>query len=104
MVTEGSSSLYSLFHLFLTLLRLAATLRLAPLLPTKVAIAQFPGVQQAVSAVQEILSSPQGLHIRKFSNAATSTQFTPCTECVELLDDRSECIAFLSEYLVPIKL
>lgn len=49
-----------------------ATLRLAPLLPTKVAVAQFPNIQQAVSAVQEILNSPQGSHI----------------QCVELLDDR----------------
>ncbi|KAF8163177.1 FAD-linked oxidase-like protein [Crassisporium funariophilum] len=48
-----------------------ATLRLTPLLPTKVAMAQFPDVQQAVSAVQEILNSPQGPHI----------------QCVELLDD-----------------
>lgn len=42
-----------------------ATLRLAPVLPTKVAMAQFPNVQQAVSAVQEILNSPYGPHIRK---------------------------------------
>ncbi|KAF9483866.1 D-lactate dehydrogenase cytochrome oxidoreductase [Pholiota conissans] len=48
-----------------------ATLRLAPLLPTKVAMAQFPNVQKAVSAVQEILNSPQGPHI----------------QCIELLDD-----------------
>ncbi|KAJ7168298.1 D-lactate dehydrogenase cytochrome oxidoreductase [Mycena crocata] len=48
-----------------------ATLRLAPLLPTKVAMAQFPDVQHAVSAVQEILNSPYGPHV----------------QCVELLDD-----------------
>ncbi|KAH8117132.1 D-lactate dehydrogenase cytochrome oxidoreductase [Phellopilus nigrolimitatus] len=48
-----------------------ATLRLAPLLPTKVAIAQFPDVQHAVKAVQEILSSPYGAFI----------------QCVELVDD-----------------
>ncbi|KAJ8517444.1 hypothetical protein ONZ45_g5394 [Pleurotus djamor] len=47
-----------------------ATLRLAPLLPTKVAMAQFPDVHHAVSAVQEILNSPYGSHI----------------QCVELLD------------------
>ncbi|KAL0947531.1 hypothetical protein HGRIS_013628 [Hohenbuehelia grisea] len=47
------------------------TLRLAPLLPTKVAMAQFPDVHHAVSAVQEILNSPYGAHI----------------QCVELLDD-----------------
>ncbi|KAK2467017.1 hypothetical protein APHAL10511_001275 [Amanita phalloides] len=49
-----------------------ATLRLAPCLPTKVAMAQFPDVEHAVSAVQEILNSPQGQHI----------------QCIELLDDR----------------
>ncbi|KAF9001885.1 D-lactate dehydrogenase cytochrome oxidoreductase [Cyathus striatus] len=48
-----------------------ATLRLAPLIPTKVAMAQFPNVELAVSAVQEILNTPQGPHI----------------QCVELLDD-----------------
>ncbi|KAI0721511.1 D-lactate dehydrogenase cytochrome oxidoreductase [Cerioporus squamosus] len=41
-------------------------------IPTKVAMAQFPDVQHAVSAVQEILNTPAGPHI----------------QCVELLDDR----------------
>lgn len=41
------------------------TLRLAPLLPTKVALAQFPNVEVAVNAVQEILNTPHGPHIRK---------------------------------------
>ena len=41
-----------------------ATLRLAPLLPTKVAMAQFKNVEQAVSAVQEILNAEYGSHIR----------------------------------------
>lgn len=44
---------------------LLATLRLAPLIPTKVAMAQFPDVEHAVSAVQEILNSPYGSHIRQ---------------------------------------
>ena len=70
-VTEGSRILRLLCSLFLTSLCLAATLRLAPLLPTKVAMAQFPNIQQAVSAVQEILNSPQGLHIRKLSEVST---------------------------------
>ncbi|KAJ8482269.1 hypothetical protein ONZ51_g5470 [Trametes cubensis] len=48
-----------------------ATLRLAPIIPTKVAMAQFPDVEHAVSAVQEILNTPAGPHI----------------QCVELLDD-----------------
>lgn len=42
----------------------SATLRLAPVIPTKVAMAQFPNVEKAVSAVQEILNSPAGSHIR----------------------------------------
>ncbi|PFH50696.1 hypothetical protein AMATHDRAFT_75487 [Amanita thiersii Skay4041] len=49
-----------------------ATLRLAPRLPTKVAMAQFPNVEHAVNAVQEILNTPYGPHI----------------QCIELLDDR----------------
>ncbi|OBZ75649.1 D-lactate dehydrogenase [cytochrome] 1, mitochondrial [Grifola frondosa] len=49
-----------------------ATLRLAPVIPTKVAMAQFPDVEHAVSAVQEILNTPHSPHI----------------QCVELLDDR----------------
>ncbi|KAF8836757.1 FAD-binding domain-containing protein [Paxillus ammoniavirescens] len=48
-----------------------ATLRLAPWVPTKVAMAQFQNVEKAVSAVQEILNTPYGPHI----------------QCVELLDD-----------------
>ncbi|KAF7305161.1 D-lactate dehydrogenase [cytochrome], mitochondrial [Mycena kentingensis (nom. inval.)] len=48
-----------------------ATLRLAPALPTKVAMAQFPDVKHAVSAVEEILNSPYAAHV----------------QCVELLDD-----------------
>ena len=43
---------------------LQATLRLAPVIPTKVAMAQFPTVENAVSAVQEILNTPSGPHIR----------------------------------------
>lgn len=42
-----------------------ATLRLAPVIPTKVAMAQFPNVEYAVSAVQEILNTPYGPHIRE---------------------------------------
>ncbi|KAK7693183.1 hypothetical protein QCA50_002749 [Cerrena zonata] len=49
-----------------------ATLRLAPVVPTKVAMSQFPSVEHAVSAVQEILNNPNGSHI----------------QCVELLDDK----------------
>ena len=45
-----------------------ATLRLAPIVPTKVAMAQFPDVEHAVSAVQEILNTPHGPHIRQYPN------------------------------------
>lgn len=41
-----------------------ATLRLAPVLPTKVAMAQFRNVENAVGAVQEILRTSHGVHIR----------------------------------------
>ncbi|KAG6333829.1 hypothetical protein ID866_5261 [Astraeus odoratus] len=48
-----------------------ATIRLTPRVPTKVAMAQFPDVETAVSAANEILKTPYGPHI----------------QCVELLDD-----------------
>ncbi|KIJ57434.1 hypothetical protein HYDPIDRAFT_142154, partial [Hydnomerulius pinastri MD-312] len=65
-----------------------ATLRLAPRVPTKVAMAQFPNVEKAVSAVQEILNTPYGPHIRQFSSRISSiTPLTSPPECVELLDD-----------------
>jgi D-lactate dehydrogenase (cytochrome) len=41
-----------------------ATLRLAPIVPNKVAMAQFPDVGRAVDAVQEILRTPYGANIR----------------------------------------
>ena len=50
--------------IFLNLISMTATLRLAPLLPTKVALVQFPDVQHAVDAVQEVLRSPYGNNIR----------------------------------------
>ncbi len=49
---------------------MTATLRLAPLLKTKVAMAQFDDVEHAVSAVQELLKSPYGTHIRKKPDSA----------------------------------
>ncbi|KAI0029461.1 FAD-linked oxidase-like protein [Vararia minispora EC-137] len=49
-----------------------ATLRLTPVVPTKVAMAQFPNPERAVSAVQEILLSPYGANV----------------QCVEFLDDK----------------
>ena len=62
-VTEGTS--YCARVDGFTLTNASATLRLAPLLPTKVAMAQFTDVGHAVSAVQEILQSPYGSHVRE---------------------------------------
>jgi hypothetical protein len=42
----------------------AVTIRLAPLLPTNVAIAQFPDVRKATEASIEIMN--RGVGIRKF--------------------------------------
>ncbi|TFY78542.1 hypothetical protein EWM64_g5473 [Hericium alpestre] len=56
-----------------------ATLRLAPVLPTRVALAQFPDAEKAVSAVQEILLSPYGSNM----------------QCIEFLDENS-MISFTS--------
>lgn len=71
-----------------------ATLRLAPVVPTKVAMAQFPDVEHAVSAVQEILNTPHGPHIRKFGTFARAGIhiYQLFSECVELLDDHSELV------------
>lgn len=41
-----------------------ATIRLAPLLPTRVAVCGFPGVEEAVQAVSEITN--MGVTLRKF--------------------------------------
>ena len=49
-----------------------ATLRLAPILPTSVAVAQFSDVATAVSAVTEVLNSPMGAHVRKSMRRHTS--------------------------------
>ncbi len=50
-----------------------ATLRLAPRLPTKVAMAQFPSIDKAVDAVQEILNSPYGANFRESHVIASSS-------------------------------
>ena len=64
-------------------------------------MAQFPDVEHAVSAVQEILNDPNGSHIRAYQDSILL--FVPRTqllylfpiECVELLDDNSMCIRIL---------
>lgn len=64
-VTEGRS--VGLRSFLILSFQHLATLRLTPVIPTRVAMAQFPDVEHAVSAVQEILSTPCGPHIRKLS-------------------------------------
>ena len=69
---------------------LKATLRLAPIVPNKVAMAQFPNVGRAVDAVQEILRTPYSANVR-----SCTPFFRLCfllisdSECIELLDDNS---------------
>jgi D-lactate dehydrogenase (cytochrome) len=63
-VTEGPLDMLNVTVLR-QLMFFVATLRLAPVIPTKVAMAQFPDVEHAVNAVQEILNSPYGPHLRK---------------------------------------
>ena len=53
-----------------------ATLRLAPVVPTEVAMAQFPDVEHAVNAVQEILNTPHGPHIRESCHIVLGTTLT----------------------------
>lgn len=53
-------------------------------------MAQFPDVKMAVSAVQEILNTPYGPHIRSYpSTPRIQFYLTLFLECVELLDDHS---------------
>jgi len=54
-------------------------------------MAQFPDVERAVSAVQEILNTPHGPHIRKNNAFWLCLAYIQDTlECIELLDDHSE--------------
>lgn len=41
-----------------------ATIRLAPVLPTRVAVCGFPGVEEAVQAVGEVIN--KGVQMRKY--------------------------------------
>jgi len=63
-VTEGLIIL--LYHLFSMAdpSYPSATIKLAPRLPTTVAIAQFPDVNSACEAVTDIMNSSAGAHIR----------------------------------------
>ena len=64
-----------------------ATLRLTPKIPTSVAVAQFPDVQRAVSAVTEVLRSPVGSNIRMCNYFQRPSLTLSASECVELLDN-----------------
>lgn len=44
------------------------TVKLAPVLPSTVAVAQFPDADTAAAAVDELLKSQYGMHIRKCSS------------------------------------
>lgn len=70
-------------------------------------MAQFPSVQHAVSAVQEILNNPNGPHIRMESYdpycGRTLLKFTSI-ECVELLDDKSTYLHNFPEYTTNLAL
>lgn len=66
---------------------LAATLRLAPLLPTSVAVVQFPDVKKATEAVRDIINT--GVGIRTYIIEARLTSFIQkLAECIELLDSK----------------
>jgi|ERR1700722_8489947 len=67
------------------------TIRLTPRLPTKVAMAQFSNVQDAVGAVQEMLTSPYGAFVREFFDKAVNstvnldmTPFQSASNCLTL--------------------
>lgn len=77
-ITEGQHRVYLVFLLFVRFVGVAAdsyrfgivpvaTIRLAPLLPTTVAIAGFPSVEHAVKAVGEVINS--GVPIRESRRA-----------------------------------
>ncbi len=61
------------------------TIRLAPVLPTNVAVVQFPNVRNATEAVVDILN--QGVGIRKPSSVNHLTALKRSVECIELVDD-----------------
>lgn len=61
-VTEGEQDKFPEFVLWVTLERGIVTIRLAPIIPSQVAIAQFPSIKQATEAVIEILNT--GVNIR----------------------------------------
>jgi len=64
----------------------SVTIRLAPLLPTTVAVVQFPNVQKATEAVVDVLNS--GVGIRTYRPVYLWSVISyPAPECVELVDD-----------------
>lgn len=64
------------------------TVRLAPVIPTQVAIAQFPSAKHATEAVIEVLNT--GVNIRAYQPSGPSLSMAQndlyFAECVELMD------------------
>jgi D-lactate dehydrogenase (cytochrome) len=67
------------------------TIRLAPVLPTTVAVVQFPDVRKATEAVSEVVNRGVGIractHPLSPVDVPASNTRPPPAECVELCDD-----------------
>lgn len=94
-VTEGAFVERLNMCLFKTITRRAnsATIRLTPLLPTNVAVVQFPDVKKATEAVREIINSGVGVRtfIFFFNHNYASLKpyiYLRLTECIEFLDTK----------------
>jgi D-lactate dehydrogenase (cytochrome) len=86
-VTEGGYKLSSIVVHF-SLITLIVTLRLAPLLPSRVAVVQFPDVEHATRAATETLN--HGVNLRKPLQISLFQLIQDAfIECVELLDKLS---------------
>jgi D-lactate dehydrogenase (cytochrome) len=65
----------------------SVTVKLAPVLPTTVAVVQFPDVQKATEAVADILN--KGIGIRKsYCSESSPPLIASHLECIELCDDK----------------
>lgn len=62
------------------------TIRLAPVLPTTVAVVQFPDVRAATEAVIEVMNQGVGIRLYLFF-PRISISISSRLECVELVDD-----------------
>ena len=64
------------------------TVRLAPLLKTDVAVAQFPDVRTLAVAAKDILNHGVGIR-RRLPSVNPISLLIQITECIELLDDQA---------------